>query len=969
MRLQNRALLALAVFALTVLLAAAPALCAPPEAPILRIETGMHTAPIQSLDVDAAGRFLVTGSYDKTVRVWDLASGELLRVLRPPVGEGDEGKVYAVAITPGGELVAAGGWTSQSGQQESIYLFDRRTGLLVRRIAGLPHRVMHLAFSPDGRRLAATLGGANGLRVFRSADGVELFRDTELEGDGYWADFDSAGRLVTSNWDGRLRLYGSDGHRIAVAEAPGGRSPLGVAFSPGGRQIAVGYDDSTRVDVLSGEDLHLLFSADTAGTNTGLSKVAWSIDGAFLFAAGRYDLGGNNPIRRWSRSGRGPAEDLPGPLNTVMGLRPLPGGRLVFGSADPAWGVLAASGAHGAHGAHALDRGPAQADPRGLLDGFLVDLRGERIRFAYESGGRRPAIFSLRDRRLVPDPPAGDRFEGEILATPRLAAPGLEITGWQNTAEPRRNGEALPLRGDEASRSLAIAADGQSFLLGTEWFLRAFRADGTELWPAKPSPGIARAVNLTADGRLALAAFGDGTIRWYRARDGAELLAFFPHGDGRRWVLWTPSGYYDASVDGEDLIGWHVNRGPDQAADFFPVSRFRDTYRRPDVIDLVLETLDEAEALRRAGVRGASPTSPAVLPPVVTILDPADGAAVSTPTVKLRVNVRSPSGARVDRLLISIDGRAVTTRDAVWAPSTPNTDARDFFEEREIPVPQRDCTIEVTAEAAGSSSQPVQRRLHWVAPAPKHERRAWVLAVGVSKYENPEYNLGLAAKDATDLAAAWKALEGHGFAKVETRVLTDAAATREAILDGFDWLSAVPAADDDDLMILFLAGHGINESNQYYFLPYDADPARRNRTFLSESQLYGVLRALPRRVVLFLDTCRAGSFATGQTDSELKVRVDPTGFVNSMASNARVLVFSATASRQLSQESPDWGHGAFTKALIDALTAANREQRKLTTTDLERYLYDTVSAMTGQAQTPTVAKAGLPDIVLVPGSR
>lgn len=63
------------------------------------------------------------------------------------------------------------------------------------------------------------------------------------------------------------------------------------------------------------------------------------------------------------------------------------------------------------------------------------------------------------------------------------------------------------------------------------------------------------------------------------------------------------------------------------------------------------------------------------------------------------------------------------------------------------------------------------------------------------------------------------------------------------------------------------------------------------------------------------------------------------------------------------------GHGAFTKALLDALAAANREPRRLTATDLERYLYETVSDMTGQAQTPTVAKAGLPDFILVPGSR
>lgn len=117
-------------------------------------------------------------------------------------------------------------------------------------------------------------------------------------------------------------------------------------------------------------------------------------------------------------------------------------------------------------------------------------------------------------------------------------------------------------------------------------------------------------------------------------------------------------------------------------------------------------------------------------------------------------------------------------------------------------------------------------------------------------------------------------------------------------------------------------------------------------------------------MLLFLDTCRAG-----RDDTELRTRVDPAAFVNDLASNAGVLVFSATARRQLSQESPDWGNGSFTKVLVDALTAARREPRRFTSTDLERHLYETVGEMTDQAQTPTVAKAGLPDIVLVPGSR
>ena len=82
-------------------------------------------------------------------------------------------------------------------------------------------------------------------------------------------------------------------------------------------------------------------------------------------------------------------------------------------------------------------------------------------------------------------------------------------------------------------------------------------------------------MNISQNGRVAAAAIGDGTIRWFRMADGKELLEFFPHRDKKRWVIWSPSGYYDASPGAEELIGWHVNNGREAAADFFPVSRFR----------------------------------------------------------------------------------------------------------------------------------------------------------------------------------------------------------------------------------------------------------------------------------------------------------------------------------------------------------------------------------------------------------
>ncbi len=136
-----------------------------PTEPILRIETGKHGAIILRIDTDAANRFAVTASDDKTVRVWSLPEGRLMRVLRLPIDQGDIGKAYAVAISPDGTTVAVGGFTGTSGHI-NIFLFDRASGELKQRLRDLPNVVTHLAYSPDGRRLVAALFGTNGIRVF-----------------------------------------------------------------------------------------------------------------------------------------------------------------------------------------------------------------------------------------------------------------------------------------------------------------------------------------------------------------------------------------------------------------------------------------------------------------------------------------------------------------------------------------------------------------------------------------------------------------------------------------------------------------------------------------------------------------------------------------------------------------------------------------------------------------------------------
>ena len=169
----------------------------PTTEPLLRLETGMHTAAIKRIATDAAGRWAVTGSDDKTARVWEVATGRQVMVLRPPQDVGKEGKLYAVAMSPDGSTVAAGGWTGYDWDQEcSIYLFDRASGRLTKRISGLPNVVNHLAFSHDGRLLVASLWGKNGIRLFDAASGVEVGRDAKYGSDSYSAHF----RPMAGGW-------------------------------------------------------------------------------------------------------------------------------------------------------------------------------------------------------------------------------------------------------------------------------------------------------------------------------------------------------------------------------------------------------------------------------------------------------------------------------------------------------------------------------------------------------------------------------------------------------------------------------------------------------------------------------------------------------------------------------------------------------------------------------------------------
>lgn len=353
---------------------------------------------------------------------------------------------------------------------------------------------------------------------------------------------------------------------------------------------------------------------------------------------------------------------------------------------------------------------------------------------------------------------------------------------------------------------------------------------------------------------------------------------------------------------------------------------------KPRIIKGPAQILTEKEATPAAQPTLAAANSA----PVLKILYPEDQSMFHTDQIKLKYQLIAGNCADSTRIVVMVDGQRQPTTRAVRAANTIDVD-----------LPRHDCTVMMYAQNKNGNSEPATIRL--IREATSMELpKLFVVAIGVGDYNDPKLpKLRFTCKDAKDFSKAITSKKGLPYEDVQVKILCDNEATRADIFEAMEWLKQ--ESSPNDVCIFFFAGHGMrDEKDRFYFMPYGCNTNKLYECF-SASDFRNEAEDIHGKLIAFVDACYSGALFEGGRSAAT------THFIEQLKrSKNGMLLYASSSSDTKSREDESWENGAFTKALVEALNGAAKEEHAegLSTQELEHFLYKQVRKLTDFKQTP-----------------
>ncbi len=953
-----------------------PKLPAPPPAdrrPLLTLDPGGHTSFVKHLFFTPAADRVISVSDDKSIRVWDVATGESVQTIRLPAGPAEDGALLAAALSPDGKRLAVGGVPVGLGKSGfPIYLVSPDTGALEKVLIGAKNIVHALDFSADGTRLAVGCGDgtvqimdvAEGKIVYTATVNPGIIREIRLhptrprivtlaDGVVHLWDMETADRPIATitltnekphcvAWmgngqkfgigcvNGEVRLHDADGKRVAIlptAYEPDTNGVIQVGrmkFLPEDKEIVYGGISHRGwagvIDVATGKRRLQL----TEHSNT-VFAINVSADGRFAVSTG----GENNETLVWKTADGTVVQKFEGGGRSLWAVAWSPDGKSL------AWGR---TNLKNSTGFCPLDTELNLTDwTLGDSDNPLHYQRALLVDDVYTVEPRDFYTFGVRGGRRKNDDgtygpdrglyvyksqPEGNR----IYSTTLLPGQGKIVVGGSGTLD------LIDAR-NAASLRKYVGATGLTTALA-------------------PSP----------DGRFFASVSTDQTIRLWAVDRDEPVLSIYQ--SGREWIAWTPEGYYASSAGGERLIGWQVSNGFDKLPTVHPAVRFRASLFQPSLIKYLVPAGNLPRALAMVGRyerrQLAASSLVEVLPPAASIVSPAGPQfALANEVLTVRASAEGTEKHPVSSLRLVVDGRPFQGALGVKRFDHPTAKAQG---EWQVPLPPGVHSVAVLAES--SVSQALSRPVVVTRAGTAAQSNLFVLAVGVADYADEASRLRFANTDALLLADTLETKAKGLFGKVETKIVTNRGATRAGILAGLDWLKNKMTAND--VGVFFFSGHGTRDPlGRFYLVPVDYSTGNLAGSCVSGDLLKRRLEDMPGKLVAVLDACHSGAAANPRRPA-----ARPDALVRDLVTEeCGVVVLCSSLGREFSIESTETKAGFFTLGLVEGLNgkADLNKDGFVFVHELEAYAAARVAQLSGGAQHPIAGRP--PNIRLFPIAR
>lgn len=919
------------------------------EEPILVIDPRGHSAMIKEVMFTQDGRRLISVSDDKTIRLWDVESGEIINTLRGQVGDGDEGRLYAGALSPDGRTLAVGGYF----KNDEIRIFNIDTGEQTGLLLGHSNVIRALAFSADGRWLASgsvdkTVRIWNVSRDMSAGEKPSAVAVLEGHTDRVCgvAFSPDASKVVSASYDHTLRLWkknsrGQFSSSDSIEIKKHNQVVRCVDWSPDGQYIVSGgFDDKILLWDGSGNFIKKIaqYSGDVATVSFSNDSKKVVASGAGSYEAFVYAIPSGDKISRFTGH------------NNSVAASAFFGSDLIATAGGDDNNIYLWDANTGVVKTHLVGKGKrvwAVAFGEGLQAAFG---QGKSI---VDDSNRGPLEKSFDFSRMSLDreTPATNLFTrtrttygGKTLK--RLNDNELQV------------GDGITIKNDVGIdgriRCYTFTNDG-NIAVGSSYSLKLYGNNGSFVREFVGHIGEVWAVSVSGDGRILASASGDQTVKLWNIASGQLLATLFVAADNE-WICWTPKGFYAASAGGEKYIGWQVNRGMDKTAEYYPVYSFRRQYHNPELVQRTIELFSFEKALAEynaaPGRKIEAVAAPQSLPPSVLWLNPVTFSQ-KTNAGTLRIRAQITAEEKITDFKILVNGGTVAAKSDITVLSgASDTDKTIEYTVSLTPNENRITIFAAHRDASATSAERlvVYESTEWLKP------NLYVVVIGISDYQKPELKLDFADDDARAVSDLFATQKGRLFKNVDIKPCINETAGRSNIIDALDWLNK--KATQKDVVVVFIAGHGYMDRDNYYLLPYDGDPDNLRKTAVRWDDFVDILGNLPSRSLLFLDTCHSGgidpNLLTGFRGGS---PIDNTEAIRELASEEYgVVVMAASTGKELSMERKEWGHGAFTKALLEGLetTAADFSHDGIIhLNELNTYVSERVKTLTNGEQHPT----------------